>query len=375
MFQEQVLQIAMVMADFTGNEAEELRRALSFHRSEDKMQRVLAKLRAAMEGKQVAPDAAERIAKAVGSFALYGFPESHAVSFALLAYASAYLKVHRAPEFFTAMLNNQPMGFYSPATLVRDAKQHGVQVRPVCVLGSDWDCLIEPDGSIRLGLRQVQGLRREAAQEILEERAQTPFGSLADFKARTHFSKAELRTLAEIGALNGLASHRRAALWDVERPYREAELLAESGHDAPAPLRPMDAEERLKADYNGLQLTTGPHPMALIRGQLLRIRRALDLKRARHGQLVRVAGQVICRQRPGTAKGVCFISLEDETGVANVIVPPDMFERERLKITNEPFLTITGMAQQRHNTTHVQARKIERLDYLTLSQSSVRSFR
>jgi error-prone DNA polymerase len=368
MFQEQVLQIAMVMADFTGTEAEELRRALSFHRSEDKMQKVLLKLRAAMERKQVAPDAAERIVKAVGSFALYGFPESHAISFALLAYASAYLKVHRAPEFFTGLFNNQPMGFYSPATLVRDAKRHGVQIRPVCILRSRWECVIEPDDSIRLGVLQVQGMRTEPALAMLAERERRPFTSLDDFKARTHFSQAELRTLAKIGAFNGLAPHRRAALWEVEVPKREPDLItaAEALHDQPAPLRPMDFGERLQSDYLGLQLTTGPHPMALVRPQLERVWRATDLKRVRHGRLVRVAGQVICRQRPGTAKGICFISLEDETGVANLIVTAKLFERERLKITTEPFLLITGQVQHRHNTTHVKVRKMERLEAVRL---------
>ena len=363
MFQEQILQIAMVIADFTGNEAEELRRALSFHRSEEKMKRVLVKLRAAMERNHVAPDAAERIAKAVGSFALYGFPESHAISFALLAYASAYLKVHRGPEFFTGLFNNQPMGFYIPATLVRDAKRHGVQIRPVCAIRSNWECVIEPDDSIRLGLLQVQGLRRETARAMLEERMRQPFSSLEDFKARTHFSKEELRTLAEIGSLNCFAPHRRAALWEIERPNYERDLMAPAGalHDEPAPLRPMDFGERMRADYRGLDLTTGPHPMSLVRPRLRHVWRAADLKRVRHGQLVRVAGQVICRQRPGTAKGVCFISLEDETGVANLVVSPTLFEKERMKIVSEPFLLATGVAQQRHNTTHVQVRKLERL--------------
>lgn len=363
MFQEQILQIAMVIADFTGTEAEELRRALSFHRSEEKMQRVQVKLRAAMERKHVSPDAAERIAKAVGSFALYGFPESHAISFALLAYASAYLKVHRAPEFFTGLFNNQPMGFYAPDTLVRDAKRHGVQIRPVCVGRSNWECIIEPDDSIRLGLLQVQGLRKGPALSMLVERARRPFASVEDFKARTHFSKPELRTLAEIGALNCFEPHRRAALWEIERPQYKDDLVAacDALHDQPAPLRPMDFSERLRADYQGLQLTTGPHPMALIRPRLQRVKTAVELRKAKHGQFVRVAGQVICRQRPGTAKGVCFISLEDETGVANLIIPPAIFEKERLKITLEPFLLATGIVQQRHNTTHVQVRKLERL--------------
>ena len=378
LFQEQMLQIAMVMADFSGAEAEELRRAVSYHRSDERMQKVVAKLRVAMARKGVAPDKIERIVRAVGSFALYGFPESHAISFALLAYASAYLKVHRAPEFFTALFNNQPMGFYSAATLLKDARRHGVQVRPVCVARSGWDCLIEADSSIRLGLRQVQGLRREHAMKMIEERQRQPFASLDDLKARTRFSKDELRTLAGIGALNCFEPHRRAALWKAEQTTREDDLLsrlAVQGQDrAAAPLRPMDALERLQADYSGLRLTTGPHPMALIRPRLAGVVRATELSGVRNGQSVRIAGQVICRQRPGTAKGVCFISLEDETGISNAIVAPELFERERLKITAEPFLVIEGVLQSRHQTIHVKARRIERLDYPALQTADSHDF-
>ncbi len=378
LFQEQMLQIAMVIADFSGDEAEELRRALSFHRSEEKMEQVTAKLRVAMQRNRVKPEMAERIVKAVGSFALYGFPESHAISFALLAYASAYLKVHRAPEFFTALLNNQPMGFYSSATVVKDAKRRGVQVRPVCVSRSNWECVIEADDSIRLGFLVVRGLRREKVLAMLEHRARKPFSSLDDFTARAGLGREELRTLAEIGALNSFAPHRRAAMWAVERMRRENDLL--TGHDegddegSPAPLRPMDVRERTGADYANLNLTTGPHPMTLLRGRLPDIWRAADLRQVKNGQTVRIAGQVICRQRPGTAKGFCFVSLEDETGISNAIVPPKLFEDERLKITTEPFLIIEGLAQNRHNTIHVKARAVERLDFTGLRTAGSHDF-
>jgi error-prone DNA polymerase len=378
LFQEQMLQIAMVMADFNGDEAEELRRAVSFHRSDERMQRVVAKLRAAMARKDVKPEAAEQIVNAIGAFALYGFPESHAISFAMLAYASGYLKVHRAPEFFTALLNNQPMGFYAPATLVKDAKRHGVRTRPVCVVRSCWECTIEADDSIRLGLLQVEGLRREHARQMLAERARRPFVSLDDFKARTRFSKDELRTLAEIGALNTFAPHRRAALWNTERTRHEDDLFEERRPDAtetpPSPLQPMNPLERLQADYTGLRLTIGPHPMALIRDRLLGVWRASDLTRVKNGDRVRIAGQVICRQRPGTAKGVCFVSLEDETGISNAIVAPELFETERLKITSEPFLQIEGVAQHRHSTIHIKAQRIERLDYVELQTAESHDF-
>src|ERR1700730_10356427 len=182
LFQEQMLKIAMIMADFSGNEAEELRRALSFHRSEERMNKVSVKLRAAMERKNVAPDKIDKIIQAITSFALYGFPESHAISFAILAYASAYLKVHRAPEFFASLINNQPMGFYTPATIVKDAQRHGMKVKPVCVKKSDWRCTVVSDDTVRLGFCVVNGLHQEHAEELVRQRQDRQFHSLDDFK-------------------------------------------------------------------------------------------------------------------------------------------------------------------------------------------------
>src|ERR1043166_7118062 len=216
LFQEQMLKIAMIMADFSGNEAEELRRALSFHRSEERMQKVSVKLRAAMERKGVAPDKIDKIIHAITSFAFHGFPESHAISFAILAYASAYLKVHRAPEFYASLINNQPMGFYTPATIVKDAQRHGVKVKPVCVKKSDWRCTVIDDNTFRLGFCVVNGLRQEHGEQIEHARKDQQFESLEDFKRRVPLSKVELRTLAELGALNCFADHRRAAMWEVE---------------------------------------------------------------------------------------------------------------------------------------------------------------
>src|SRR5213079_2361336 len=221
LFQEQMLQIAMIMADFSGNEAEELRRALSFHRSEERMQKVSAKLRAAMERKGVAPDKLDQIIQAISSFALYGFPESHAISFAILAYGSSYLKVHRAPEFYVSLINNQPMGFYTPATIVKDARRYGIKVQPVCVQGSTWHCAVVSDDTIRLGFCVVNGLRQEHANELVRQRQDRQFDSLEDFKRRLPLSKDELRTLAELGALNCFAEHRRAAMWEVEQTLHD----------------------------------------------------------------------------------------------------------------------------------------------------------
>src|SRR5205807_7208746 len=205
LFQEQMPKIAMIMADFSGNEAEELRRALSFHRSEERMNKVSVKLRAAMERKSIAPDKIDKIIQAITSFALYGFPESHAISFAILAYASAYLKVHRAPEFFASLINNQPMGFYTPATIVKDAQRHDVKVKPVCVAKSDFRCTVLDNNTFRLGFCVVNGFRQEHGEQIERERNERSFESLEDFKRRVLLSKEELRTLAELGGLNCFA--------------------------------------------------------------------------------------------------------------------------------------------------------------------------
>ncbi|MGA3171980.1 MAG: error-prone DNA polymerase [Chthoniobacteraceae bacterium] len=375
LFQEQLLKIAMVMGDFSGGEAEELRRALSFHRSPERMEKVCVKLRAGMERNGTKPEVIEAVTKAVQSFAVYGFPESHAISFAILAYASCWLKVHRAAEFFAGLLNNQPMGFYSPATLVADAKRHGLRIKPGSVLESDWFCAVEGDEVLRLGLCYVRGLRREDGERIVAERQKAPFASLVDFQLRTALPQTAARALAKIGALNGLAEHRRDAQWKVEVSRDADDLFARVENEAALPLVQMNPVERLRADYSGTGLSIGPHPMKLIRSQLPEIRRASDLPAERNGTMVKIAGQVICRQRPGTAKGFVFISLEDETGVSNAIVTPQLFERYRLLITEEPFLIITGVMQNVDNVIHVKARHIEALQFRELMLPASHDFR
>jgi error-prone DNA polymerase len=399
LFQEQMLKIAMVMADFSGDEAEELRRALSFHRSEERMNKVCAKMRASMERKAVAPDKIDKIIQSISSFALYGFPESHAISFAILAYGSAYLKVHRAPEFYASLLNNQPMGFYTPATIVKDAQRHGLKIKPVCISQSDWRCTVLDDNTVRLGFCVVNGLRQEHAEELVGQRQERQFESLDDFKRRVLLSKDELRTLAELGALNCFAEHRRAAMWEVEETLHDDLLRSagaslavsrasrdthrelfgggaeKSGRGARAPLAPMTLPERVKADYETMNLTTGPHPMKLLRESLPNICRAIDLVHERHGSIIQIAGNVICRQRPGTAKGFVFISLEDETGVSNAIVEPDLFERFRLVITEEAFLLIEGEIQNSDNVVLIKARDIRPLAHEQLIGSESHDFR
>ncbi len=361
LFQEQLLKMSMVMADFDGGEAEELRRALSFHRSQERMEKVCVKLRGGMLAKGVAPDVCDRVVQAVQSFAVYGFPESHAISFALIAYASCWLKVHRAPEFYCGLLNNQPMGFYSASTLLRDAKARGVRVRPVSVLASDEPCRIEADGALRLGLCLVRGLDRRLVRRIPEERDVRVFDSLEDFSARVAASKSELRLLARIGALNGLVEHRRDGLWKIEAPSRPGELDLFGG-PAGQPLAPMTAGERLQADYAGTGVTTGPHPVAFLRPRLDRVTPAAGLVECRNGSRVEIAGLVICRQRPGTAKGVVFVSLEDETGITNAILAAAFFEKHRLLVTQERFLRIGGRLQIHQGTVHVLASSVKRLE-------------
>jgi error-prone DNA polymerase len=363
LFQEQVLRIAMIIAGFDGEEVEDLRRAISFHRSDERMKKVMVKLITRMNERQVALDVQEQIVQALSSFALYGFPESHAISFALLAYASCWLKVHRAPEFYCALLNNQPMGFYSPATLMKDGRRRGVKFRPVCVVHSGATCRIEEDHSIRLGFNYVQGLRCGKAQAIVTQRERTSFADLADFLARVPLNKGERRVLAKIGALNRLGRHRRSALWDVETLFDPDDLFS---HRVPerekTPLHPMNPLERLQADYDGTSLTTGPHPVSFLRHQLPHVTRATDLRQGRNGQPVTIAGAVICRQRPGTAKGTVFVSLEDETGIANAVVHSELFEKLRLTITHETFLEIEGILQNQDGVVSILAKDVRGLN-------------
>jgi error-prone DNA polymerase len=374
LFQEQMLKIAMVMANFTGNEAEELRRALSFHRSQERMQRVAQKLRKALAENQVSEEVAEKILAAISSFALYGFPESHAISFALIAYASSWLKAHRPAEFYVSLLNNQPMGFYAPATLIKDAQRHQIRVLPVSATESDWFCAVISDKIIRLGFCLSRGLSSTNVQQMINERQRQPFRDLIDFRKRTNFDRDELRILATSGALNPLANHRRHALWLVEAPHYQGELFTHL--DEPSDLLPqMEQVERLTADFSTMRLTVGPHPLAYLRPSLPEnIWRSIDLSQASDGTLLRVAGVAICRQRPGTAKGFVFISLEDETGISNVIVTPDMFERYRLVITQESFLLIEGILQSRQGVIHVRAKNIERLPTFALDTPNSHDF-
>src|SRR5579863_1239355 len=431
LFQEQLLRIAMVAANFTGGEAEELRRAMGFKRSQARMKDIEVRLRSGMESNGIAREAQEQIILSITSFALYGFPESHAASFALIAYASAYLKCHYLAAFTAALLNNQPMGFYRPATIVKDAQRHGLKVLPIDVMKSEWQCTLEQSAvsnqhsassaALRLGLRYARGLREEAAQALVQQRNVTPFISIRDLVHRVpELRKDELNTLAEIGALNEIgnsprrhggtektrklnkecaptaqstighprseiipvppclrgefAFHRRDALWQVERAVRHSGPLLDElpEPDAKSPLRPMNSEERLVADFRGTGMTVGPHPMAYHRArmQAMGIHKASELSRIPDGQYLRIGGCVICRQRPGTAKGFIFLSIEDETGVANAIVMPDLFQKNRLLLSSAQFLMVEGILQNQDNVISVKAERVLPLSITRAATSS-----
>lgn len=434
LFQEQLLRMAMIAAGFSGGEAEELRRAMGFKRSRMRMLEIEAKLRAGMMRNGISQEGQEQIVLSITSFALYGFPESHAASFALLAYASAYLKCHYLAAFTAALLNNQPMGFYRPATVVKDAQRHGLKIFPIDVMKSDWLCTLESvvgrwplavgqeqsrvqrQPSLRIGLRYVRGLREEAAQALVRQRNIAPFSSISDLIHRVpELRKDELNTLAEIGALNSIHSHchpersegpmysavggqmhgsfgaeapqddnhiddklhRRDALWQVERAVRHSGPLLDElpEPDAKSPLHPMNAEERLVADFRGTGMTVGPHPMQYHRAEMnrLRIHKANELSRIPNGKYLRIGGCVIARQRPGTAKGFVFLSLEDETGVANAIISPQLFQSNRLLLTSEQFLMVEGVLQNQDNVISVKAAHVSALS-ITRAQTSSHDF-
>jgi error-prone DNA polymerase len=381
LFQEQLLRMAMTVASFSGAEAEELRRAVGMRRSMQRMKDLEGRLRSGMTHNGIGPEAQDNIVQAISSFAMYGFPESHAASFALIAYASAYLKVHYLAAFTCGLLNNQPMGFYSPAVLIKDAVRHGLRVRPIDVQRSHWLCSLEQEPgslhSLRIGMNYAKGLRQVSADALLAARSSDGiFESVDDLASRVpELNRKELVQLARIGALNSLGKveHRRDALWQVEEAGRPVGPLIRNTHATQKheivsiPLKRMTTDERLAADYAGTGLTTSPHPMAYQRVKLRSkgVLSADDLCHTTSNCFVRIAGCVIARQRPGTAKGFVFLSLEDETGIANVIITPDTFERDRIIVTRSRFLQIEGPLQNQDGVIHVKAYRIVPLDITT----------
>jgi error-prone DNA polymerase len=385
LFQEQLLRMAMVVASFSGSEAEELRRAVGMRRSMQRMRNLEGRLREGMTRNGINEAEQDNIVQAISSFAMYGFPESHAASFALIAYASAYLKVHYLAAFVCGLLNNQPMGFYSPAVLIKDAQRHGLRVHPICIQRSDWPCTIEHETdntqSLRIGLNYAKGLRQSTAEALISSRiSQGNFRSVDDLASRVpELNRKDLSLLAQIGALNSIdeVAHRRDALWQIQQAGRPVGSLLRNKASNPSvsnnmPLRKMTIDERLAADYSGTGLTCGPHPMKYHRDSLRRkgYVSANELQQSNTNSFVRIAGSVIARQRPGTAKGFVFLSLEDETGIANVIITPDLFERERVLITRTRFLDIEGLLQIQSGVVHVKAHCIRPIDITTANLRS-----
>jgi error-prone DNA polymerase len=367
LFQEQLLKMAMVAAGFTGGEAEELRRAMGFKRSMERMGAIEERLRKGMSERGIGELAQEQIVKSITSFALYGFPESHAASFALIAYASAYLKVHHPAAFTACLLNAWPMGFYHPATIVKDAERHGTPVLPIDVNRSDFLCTAEvvapaPSArptrlAVRMGLRYVKGLREPAGTAIERERKLAPFRDAADLKRRANLRADDMERLAHAGALTFDVT-RRGALWQVAELARPAgELYEELPLGKESPLPEMTAVEETLADYESTTLTTGPHLIEHFRSRLNAegVLSTKDLEACRDGDWVKAGGAVIVRQRPGTAKGFVFLSIEDETGIFQAIVRPDLFRDHRAVIVGSPGLVVEGRVQKQDGTLSIKA--------------------
>jgi len=365
-FQEQLLRVAMTAAGFSGGEAEELRRAMGFKRSVERMSSIERRLVQGMTERGIVGEAQEEILRGITSFALYGFPESHAASFALIAYASAYLKCHHPAAFLAGLLNAQPMGFYSPATLVKDAQRHGVEVRPVDVARSDWNTTLEgAKPGVRLGLRVVGGLRADSGIALVAARRRAPFTSAADLVARVALARDEIDALAELGALGTIdpaTRGRRSALWQVAALERDpTSLFAGLPPRAdPSPLPEMSPLEATLADYRRSGLTTGPHRMVHLRAQLdaRGVLPAAALRDVPDGRFVRTAGHAIVRQRPGTAKGFCFLTLEDETGTSNAVLTPRYFRRFRIPLHTSAIIEIAGPVQNVDDVVHVRIQEL-----------------
>jgi error-prone DNA polymerase len=335
------------------------------------MREIEVKLREGMNRNGITGEVQDRIVQSITSFASYGFPESHAASFALIAYASAYLKCHYLAAFTAAMLNNQPMGFYHPQTLVKDAQRHGLHFRPVDVTRSQWLCTVEERNErhcVRLGFNYIKGFREPVGRAIAAERERAAFISIRDLARRIPGVRNEqLNRLAEAGALNSLEGtrHRREALWQSELAVRPVSELLEPAEafPEPAPLAPMNAGERLSADFRNTGMTIGPHPMSFQREQMNRlgVTPAAGLRQLDDGSPVRIAGSVICRQRPGTAKGFLFLTLEDETGISNAIVQPTLFDLERVTLVGSPYLLVEGVLQNQQGVVAIKAVKVKAL--------------
>jgi error-prone DNA polymerase len=365
LFQEQVIRLAMVAADYTPGEADQLRRDMAAWRRAGRIERHRERLVRRMCDKGIEREFADRVFEQIRGFGEYGFPESHAASFALIAYATAWLKRHYPDVFVCALLNAQPMGFYSHATIVGDAQRHGVEIRPVDVERGRWDCTLEAVSrrgpgrfAVRMGLRYVKGLGRRQWERIRVARDDRAFISVEDFVDRAGLDEGTVSRLAEAGALAGLEQGRRAALWRVRGAARTAPpALALAGQTCPPAFDALDAFETIGWDYRTTGHSPRGHPLAPLR-ERLRARRLPDARSIASmpdGRRVRYAGLVICRQRPGTASGVVFMTLEDESGFVNVVVWSRVYEEHAVLIKTASFLGVTGQLQVQEGVIHLVA--------------------
>ncbi|WP_374276606.1 error-prone DNA polymerase [Azonexus sp.] len=377
-FQEQVMQLAIVAADFTPGEADQLRRSMAAWRRKGGLEPFQDKLRAGMAKNGLPAAFAERIVQQIQGFGEYGFPESHAASFALLVYASAWLKCHEPAAFLCGLLNSQSMGFYSPSMLIQDARRHGVEVRPPDVSASDRDSRLDPDGAVRLGLREIKGLPGEIAERIAVDRKKEPFSGVADLAARCRLAPRDLDRLAAADALHSLAGHRRLAAWAASAAAVQGDLFEGLAPvEAPADLPAPTAGENLVADYRHLGLSLRPHPLTLLRKRLSerRFLPARQLAAAGDRALVRAAGIVVGRQRPGTATGIVFVTLEDESGLVNVVVRPELVEKQRRELLGARLLGVYGQLQAAEGVVHLVAQRLVDLsDWLGRLETASRDF-
>ncbi|RJG19083.1 error-prone DNA polymerase [Massilia cavernae] len=378
-FQEQVMQVAMLAAGFTPGEADQLRRAMAAWKRKGGLEKYYDRIVGGMQDRGYALEFAEAIFSQIQGFGEYGFPESHAASFALLAYASSWLKCHEPAAFLCALLNSQPMGFYSPSQLVQDARRHGVEVRPADIAISGWDSALEPpsgpparegerpQAAVRLGLSLQRGMHKEAVARIEDARAIRPFASVSDLARRAQLDRHDLQVLAAANALHSLAGNRRQALWQAVGAVPDKDLLRPTSlaEEAPVLRAPSEADEII-GDYRAQGLTLGRHPLALLRERLFQQRfiAASDLADFQHGQLARACGIVTVRQRPATAKGVLFLTLEDETGNVNVIIWPSLVEKQRREVLGAPLLGVYGIWQREGEVRHLVAKRLVDMSHL-----------
>ena len=370
-FQEQVMHLLQVAANFSGGEADELRRSMAAWKRNGGLEHFRERIVTRMTANGYPMDYIERIIEQIKGFGSYGFPESHAASFALLAYVSSWLKCHQPAAFACALLNSLPMGFYAPAQIVADLRRHDVAVRPVDATMSDWDCTLETDASdtlcLRLGLRMVAGLSEDVAKAVIGARTHASFRDVADLVARARLDARASRLLAAADALRSVSGHRHRAYWDIAGSDARDDALRDARIDEmQALLRTPTTHEDTFADYASTGLTLGTHPLQLIRAQLRqrRMRRSDQIAQARDGAFVRFAGLVTVRQRPGTAGGVTFVTLEDETGTVNVIVWQQLAQQQRRELLGATVLGIEGRLQRQHDVQHIIAQRLHDLSGL-----------